>query len=82
MAAGLAVAGTNIEGVRDVVGLRSAQFLAPPGDDSALAQVILKLAADPALCSTIGAENRTRIREHYDSQRMCEDTVASFTAQR
>ena len=82
MAAGLAVAGTNIDGVRDVVGLRSAQFLAPPGDFSALAQVILKLAGDPVLCSTIGAENRTRIREHYDSQRMCEDTVACLTAQR
>ena len=82
MAAGLAVAGTNIEGVRDVVGPQGVELLAPAGDASALARVILRLASDPVLCATIGDQNRKRIREQYDSQRMCEETVAYLTAQR
>ena len=82
MAAGLAVAGTDIEGVREVVGPHGAEFLAPPGDAKGLAQAILKLARDPILCVTIGEQNRKRIREQYDSQRMCEETVAYLTAQR
>ena len=82
MAAGLAVAGTNVEGVRDVVGPQGVESLASAGDASALAGIILRLASDPALCATIGAENRKRIREQYDSQRMCEETVNYLNAQR
>ena len=82
MAAGLAIAATDIESVREVVGPQGAEFLAASGDVKGLAQTILKLAHDPSLCETIGAENRKRIREHYDSQRMCEETVAYLTAQR
>ena len=71
MAAGLAVAATDIEGVREVVG--SSDLLAPAGDSAALSHTILKLANDPALCSKIGAENRKRIIEKYDAQRMCQE---------
>ena len=73
MAAGLAVAATSIEGVREVVG--SSDYLAPVGDATALSQAILKLAADPAMCSTLGAQNRKRIVENYDARRMCEELV-------
>lgn len=76
MAAGLAVAGTDIEGIKEVVGETGLQLLAPPGDAERLAQKILKLANDPALRARIGAENRKRIREKYDSLRMCEETAA------
>src|SRR2546423_1609424 len=62
MAAGLAVAGTNTEGIKEAVGPAGKQFLASPGDAEALAEIILKLSGDPALCSMIGAENRKRIR--------------------
>lgn len=82
MSAGLAVAGTNIQGVREVVGAEGVEFLAPAGDAAALAQVILKLASDAALCATIGNQNRKRIRDHYASQRMCEETVVYLSAQR
>jgi glycosyltransferase involved in cell wall biosynthesis len=76
MAAGLAVAGTNTEGIREALGPAGEQFLAPPGDAEALGEIILKLAGDPTLCLTIGAENRRRIRNAYDSNRMCEETVS------
>jgi glycosyltransferase involved in cell wall biosynthesis len=76
MAAGLPVAGTDIEGIREVVGPTGAQFLTPAGDADSLAGVLLKLAKDPELCARNGTENRERIRERYDSLRMCKETVA------
>jgi glycosyltransferase involved in cell wall biosynthesis len=76
MAAGLPVAGTNIEGIREVVGAEGTQFLAPVEDADSLASVLLKLAHDPELRARAGAQNRERIREKYDSLRMCEETAA------
>ena len=80
MAAGLPVAGTDITGIRDVVGPMGVQLLAPPGDADSLARVLLKLARDPELCAHHGTQNRERIREHYDSLRMCRETVSVLTS--
>lgn len=76
MAAGLAVAGTNIDAIRSIVGPAGIQFLAPPRDDEALATAILKLVNDSDLRVTIGAENKRRVREKYTAARMCESTVS------
>jgi glycosyltransferase involved in cell wall biosynthesis len=76
MAAGLPVAGTNIEGIREVVGAAGTQFLTPVEDVGALSEVLIKFAKDPVLRARVGAENRDRIREKYDWLRMCEETVA------
>jgi glycosyltransferase involved in cell wall biosynthesis len=73
MAAALAVAGTDISGVKEVMG--SPEFLAPVGNERALAHSILRLADDPELCVRLGAENRERIVEEYDARRMCEEFV-------
>jgi len=72
MAAGLAIVGTDIEGIRET----GIQFLAPPADAERFAQIVLELADDPHLRATTGAANRSRIKERYNAQRMCEDTVA------
>ncbi len=76
MAAGLAVAGTDIEEIRVLVGPQGEQFLAPPKDDEALAEAILKLANDADSRVTIGAANQKRVKDHYTAARMCEETVA------
>jgi glycosyltransferase involved in cell wall biosynthesis len=73
MAAGLAVAATDVEGIREVLGDK--RFLAPPNDADRLAQIILELAADPELRTTVGAANQKRIKARYNAQRMCEDTA-------
>jgi glycosyltransferase involved in cell wall biosynthesis len=75
MAAGLAFAGTDIEGIRVVAGPENVQFLAPPGDDEALAAAILALANDSDLRVTTGAQNRKRVRERYAAARMCDASV-------
>jgi glycosyltransferase involved in cell wall biosynthesis len=77
MAAGLAVAATDIEGVRELLG--SAELLTPVGDAAALSHTILKLASDPALCSTLGAQNLKRSVEQYDVRRMCEQFVKAIS---
>jgi glycosyltransferase involved in cell wall biosynthesis len=76
MAAGLAVVGTDIEGVREVVGSSGVQLLAPPEDAATLAKIILKVADDPGLCAKLGSANRKRAGERFNSERMCEETVS------
>lgn len=76
MAAGLAFAGTDIEGIRSVVGPENGPFLAAPGDDETLAGAILRFANNPDLRVTTGARNRTRVLERYGAARMCEASVA------
>ena len=78
MAAGLAIVGTDVEGIREVAGETGMRFLAPPADAERFARLILALAKDPALCATIGAANQNRIKEKYSARRMCEDTVSLF----
>jgi len=72
MAAGLAVVGTDIEGIRET----GIQFLAPPADAEHFAQIVLKLADDPDLRATTGAANQSRIKERYNAKRMCEATAS------
>jgi glycosyltransferase involved in cell wall biosynthesis len=74
MAAGLPVAGTNIAGIREVVG--RTELLARVEDAEALSEVLLKLASDPALRARVGTENRERSREQYGALRMCQETAA------
>lgn len=76
MAAGLPVAGSDIKGIRDVVGSGGAQFLAPVGDAESLAKVLSAMAKNPELCSRIGTENSERVKQKYDSLRMCRETAA------
>ncbi|HEX5887572.1 MAG TPA: glycosyltransferase family 4 protein [Pyrinomonadaceae bacterium] len=76
MAAGLPIAGSDIKGIRDVVGSGGTQFLAPVGDADSLAEVLLKLGKNPELAAHIGLENSTRVKEKYDSLRMCRETAA------
>ena len=76
MAAGLPVAGTDIEGIREVVGPAGARLLAAPGDADGLAAVLTALANDDQMRVEIGADNRERVRNNYDSLRMCKETAA------
>ena len=70
MAAGLAVAGTDIPGIREALGPEGLPFLAPPGDEERLAEAILDLAESPALRARAGAANRERIRREFTVEEM------------
>jgi glycosyltransferase involved in cell wall biosynthesis len=75
MAAGLAIAGTDIPGIREAVGSDGYPFLAPPGDAETLADRIVTLAMDPELRARLGALNRRRIAMKFSPKRMYEEMV-------
>lgn len=79
MAAGLAIAGSDIPGIREAMG-SNYPFLAPPGDANSLAEKILELAEDDELRARTGAENRLRVEREFALKGMCEAMVALMRA--
>lgn len=65
MYAGLAVAGTDIPGIREALGKPGRPFLAAPGDPSGLADAVLRLARDPTLRARVGQANAELIRQRH-----------------
>lgn len=61
MAAGLPIAATDVPGIRDAVGPDGVRFLAPAGDDAALAGILASLVVDAALRASVGAANVRRV---------------------
>jgi glycosyltransferase involved in cell wall biosynthesis len=81
MACGLPVVATDVGDVRGMLPEDQHPFLTPPqGPDpaQAIATHIAALHADPALRDRLGAANRERIRERYDSERMAQDYLAVY----
>ncbi len=76
MAAGLAVVGTDIEGIREAVGPDGLPFLAPPENAELLADQIHRLATNPALRAELSVKNRGRIDREFSLRSMCEATIA------
>jgi glycosyltransferase involved in cell wall biosynthesis len=74
MAAGLAISGTDIAGIREAVGPEGYRFLAPVGDAEALANQILILAMDDQLRSSVGAANKARVAREFNPQLACAHT--------
>ena len=68
MAVGLAVAGTDVPGIREAMGEPGEAYLAPPGDARALAEKILLLARDPELRARVGSANAEVIRSRQSAE--------------
>lgn len=67
MAAGLPTAAYAVDGVAETVVDGETGFLAPPGDVTALARVLQRLTADPALRARLGRSARARVVRHFDA---------------
>jgi glycosyltransferase involved in cell wall biosynthesis len=76
MAAGLAVTGTDYDGIREALGEEGRKFLAPPFDAEALADQIMVLALNPELRRKAGAANRHRIETEFPPQKMHQKMVS------
>ncbi|WP_343610545.1 glycosyltransferase [Novosphingobium sp.] len=77
MAAGLAVAATDVGDVRAMVSLENQPFIVPASDE-ALGDALVRLAQDEALRNRIGAANRARARAEYDQATMVEAYRATY----
>ncbi len=81
MAAGLAVAGTDVGDVRTMLAPENAPLIGPL-DDDALAGSLLALLRDPELRRSIGAANRAKATREYDQEMMFQAYAALFDRQR
>ena len=70
MGAGVAVAGTDIPGIREAVGAEGLPYLAPLHDADALADVLLVLARDGDLRRQIGDAYARRVAQEFTVDRM------------
>jgi len=78
MAAGLPVVGSDIPGIRDVLGDSGTPLLVPPADAPSLASALAAVCADPRLRSRVGAENAARQRRLFGAERMLHDSVGAI----
>ncbi len=81
MAAGLAVAGTDVGDVRGMLAAENAPLIGAL-DDAALAGSLLALLRDPARRQRIGAANRDKAAREYDQETMFQAYAALFDRQR
>jgi len=74
-----AVAGTNVDGVREVIvsGERGG-FLVPPEDPAALAEAALRLLNDPSRARALAAAGRTWVKENLSVARMVQDITGVY----
>lgn len=79
MAAGLAVAATDVGDIREMVAEENRPFITPLGDDEALAGALARLIADPGLRARLGAANAAKARQVFGAARMIEDFRALFS---
>ena len=80
MAAGKPVVATRVGGVADVVEHGDTGLLVPPQDPAALAEAILRLAADPAERARMGAAGRRGIAARFSPQRLVDDIDRLYAA--
>ena len=76
MAAGLAVAATDVGDVRAMLAEANRRFVVPAHNEAALATTLAELAGDAALRTKLGAENRARARAEFDEAAM----IAAYRA--
>jgi len=77
MAAGLAVVGTDIPGIREAVGPQDLTLLAPVGDTAALADLILRIEGEPEARHQFGRAARARAETEFSVDRIS-DRLASL----
>lgn len=70
MAAGLAVAATDVGDIAAMVSDANRAYVVPPGDEGALAGAVAELADNEALRRGIGEANRKLARAEYDEKAM------------
>ncbi|MBR9650555.1 glycosyltransferase [Thalassovita aquimarina] len=66
MAAGLPVVATQIAGIPELVEQGESGILVPPGNEKALEAAILRVLADPAKASDMGARGRVKVAREFN----------------
>jgi len=78
MAQGVAVIGSAVSAIPEVVVDGETGLLFPPGDVDCLAAALGDLLADPERRARLGAAGRTRLEAHFSAERMVAATMAVY----
>jgi protein-tyrosine-phosphatase len=78
MALGTPVVATNVGGIPEVIQHGTNGLLVPAGDDCALAEACLELAADPTRARALGAAARRTVEEAFSHERSGRDLVDAY----
>lgn len=70
MAAGLPIVASNAPGINELIQHGRSGLLVPPGDPAALAEGLLRMAADQRTAAAVGAAARDEVRLRYAFDRM------------
>jgi glycosyltransferase involved in cell wall biosynthesis len=76
MAAGLAVAATDIPAIRDIVAPANYSYLSPDNDCCAMAQSLLQLEENKAVRDLVGGANKAIINDRFGISNLVEKTMA------
>ncbi|MEO0660919.1 MAG: glycosyltransferase, partial [Planctomycetota bacterium] len=66
---------TQVSAIPEVVLADETGLLVPPDDTEALAEGMLRLAADADLRARLGRAGRARVLEHFGLDRMVDETL-------
>lgn len=80
MGAGLATVATDVPGHRDVLGHDQTGVLVPADDDTALADAVVSLWADPLKRAALGKAARQWVRDEFGIEKMLDRTAAVYCA--
>jgi len=78
MAASRPVVASRVGGLAEAVVHEETGLLVPPGDPTALAAALARLARDPDLRARLGAAGHARVLARYTATRMAEGTLACY----
>jgi glycosyltransferase involved in cell wall biosynthesis len=79
LACGIPVVATAVGGVPDVVKDNQSGLLIPPGEPTALADVLYRIASDHELRRRLGANGRRDVAQRFRSQRLVVDIAALYS---
>ncbi|MDD4953998.1 MAG: glycosyltransferase family 4 protein [Candidatus Omnitrophica bacterium] len=79
MAAGLAVVGSDVGGIRTLIQDRVNGLLARPADSGALAEAISELLQDQGKRGSLGAKARDFIRGNFSAEKMAAQTIEVYS---
>ena len=84
MRAGLAVVGTDVPGIREIVPAEQEGYLTPPRDHEKLAAVLVEIIGDPAARERLGRRNREHVhaRSSVPAPRAMASLIATELAHR
>ncbi len=75
---GLACVSTTVSGIPELILDGTTGLLVAPENEESLAAALARLIADPGLRRRLGAEGRTRVREHFSHQGGLEQLARKF----